>query len=79
MDRPLTQAKRNHTYNGFFRPRSAIWALANEDFSDLTISQIAEVLGIEPTTVNNYIHKLKKEYGITVAYVHVPPGRKRKP
>lgn len=79
MDRPLTQAEKSHTYNGFFRPRSAIWALANEDFSDLTISQIAEVLGIEPTTVNNYIHKLKKEYGITVAYVHVPPGRKRKP
>lgn len=77
MDRPLTQAEKNSTYNGGFRYRSAIWALANEDFSDLTIPQIAEVLNIEETTVSNYIHKLKKEYGITVAHVKIPPGRKK--
>lgn len=77
MDRPLTQAEKDHTYNGFFRPRSAIWALANEDWSDLTIPQIAEVLDIEETTVSNYIHKLKKEHDIIVAHVKIPPGRKK--
>ena len=59
-----------------YRPRSMKWALVHEDWSDLTIEQIAEVFGVEKSTIRTCISKVKKD-GHEVKYKHSKPGRKQ--
>ena len=56
-----------------YRYRSMRWALCNEDFSDLTVSQIAEVFNTSYDSVIKAIGDIKKKTGFTVQYI-----RKRK-
>lgn len=59
-----------------YRPRSMKWALVHEDWSDLTIEQIAEVFGVSKETIHSCISKIRKD-GYNVEYKHCKPGRKR--
>lgn len=43
------------------------WALMNDDWSDLTVKQIAEVLGVSYDTVWTVLYRLKQE-GITIPH-----------
>lgn len=52
-----------------YRKRSMLWALCNEDFSDLTKAQIAEVFNTSPTTVQHCMSKIKRETGFVVKYI----------
>lgn len=54
-----------------FRYRSISWALYMEDFSDLTIRQIAEVFDVPVYTIRNAMSYIKKETGKIVEYRHV--------
>lgn len=51
-----------------YRPRTLIWALYNEDFSDLTVAQIAEVFDTTPAYIRNAIIRIKRETGYIVPY-----------
>ena len=59
-----------------YRPRSMKWALVHEDWSDLTIEQIAEVFGVSKETIHSCISKIRKD-GYNVEYKRCKPGRKR--
>lgn len=59
-----------------YRPRSMKWALVHEDWSDLTIEQIAEVFGVSKETIHSCISKIRKD-GHNVKYKRCKPGRKR--
>lgn len=59
-----------------YRPRSMKWALVHEDWSDLTIEQIAEVFGVSKETIYNCISKIRKD-GYNVEYKRCKPERKR--
>lgn len=59
-----------------YRPRSMKWALVHEDWSDLTIEQIAEVFGVSKETIRSYISKIRKD-GYNVEYKRCKLGRKR--
>lgn len=73
MGKRGTKPKKVKGENGFispqsYTPKSMIWGLANEDFSDLTIEQIAEVFDCCESTVRSVISTIKKETGIEVKY-----------
>lgn len=59
-----------------YRPRSTKWALVHEDWSDLTIEQIAEVFDVSKETIRSYISKIRKD-GYNVEYKRCKLGRKR--
>ena len=59
-----------------YRPRSMKWALVHEDWSDLTIEQIAEIFGVSKETIHVCISKIRKD-GHNVKYKRCKPGRKR--
>ena len=59
-----------------YRPRSMKWALVHEDWSDLTIEQIAEVFGVSKETIHSCISKIRKD-GYDVKYKRCKQGRKR--
>lgn len=61
-----------------YKPRSMMWALMEEDFSDLTIKQIAEVFDTEPPTVYSSITRIKRETGYEVPYKHIRNKKKRR-
>lgn len=63
-----------------YPPRSIKWALMEEDWSDLTVSQIAEVFGeeAEPRTIRRYIASIEHRTGYVVPFKRCPAGRKRK-
>lgn len=56
------------------------WALMEEDWSDLTVSQIAEVFGeeVEPRAIYRYIASIEHRTGYVVPVKRHPAGRKRK-
>ena len=56
---------------------SVPWALTHDDWSDLTIEQIAEVLSVSERTVANAIANLKKK-GIVIEYVRERGGRPKR-
>lgn len=56
-----------------FKPRTMVWALYEEDWSDLTVKQIAEVFGTSPETVYAAIRKVKQVTGYRVPYVTLSP------
>jgi hypothetical protein len=51
-----------------FRPRSNIWALMEEDWSDLTASQIAEVLDTTTEHIYSTMRRITRETGYRVPY-----------
>lgn len=56
-----------------FKPRSMRWALIEEDWSDLTVHQIAEVFSTSPETVYAAIRKVKQVTGYRVPHVALSP------
>lgn len=54
--------------NNPFRPRSMRWALMEEDWSDLTIAQIAEVFNSTPVSVYASIREIKRITGYRVPH-----------
>ena len=52
-----------------FRPRTMIWALYEEDWSDLSVLQIAEVFNTSPETVHAAIYKIKQITGYRVPHI----------
>lgn len=56
-----------------FRPRTMVWALYEEDWSDLSVPQIAEVFSTSPETVYVTIHKVKQVTGYRVPHVALSP------
>ena len=61
---------------GRFHKGSICWALTNDDWSDLTVSEIAEVLGVAEDSVYGKIAYLKKR-GIDITYKQKKPRRKK--
>lgn len=59
-----------------FRPRTMIWALYEEDWSDLTVPQIAEVFSTSPETVHSAISKVKQVTDYRVPHVALSPKGK---
>lgn len=57
-----------------FTPRSMVWALMEEDWSDLTLQQIAEVFDSSVMSVKASIKVIKKKTGYSVSYTKVPSG-----
>lgn len=55
---------------------SVPWSLIHDDWSDLTVDQIAEILCVQPSTVHYAIVSLRKE-GIDVPYTKKKRGRQR--
>lgn len=60
---------------GSFHKGSICWALTNDDWSDLTVSEIAEVLGVAEDSVYGKIAYLRKR-GIEIQYKKQKPRRK---
>lgn len=52
-----------------FRHRSMVWALYYEDYSDLTIDEIAEIFDTSDSAVYSAIHKIKEKTGKSVKYI----------
>lgn len=59
--------------NNPYRPRSMLWALVEEDFSDLTAQQIAEVFDTSDKVVYQAMTRIRHETGYNVRF-----ARKRK-
>lgn len=64
--------------NNPYRPRSMMWALCEEDWSDLTVSEIAEVFSTTPVTVYSSILKIKKATGYNVPYKRIRKERRQR-
>ncbi len=64
-----------------YEPRSIKWALMAEDWSDLTVGQIAEVFGpdVEPNKIRRYIAAIKRDTGYEVPFLQGRRGRKPRP
>lgn len=61
-----------------YRPRTMRWALIEEDWSDLTLRQIADVFGCADTSVSMAMQDIYKRTGYRVPYVHLDShGRPR--
>lgn len=56
-----------------YKERTMIWALYEEDYSDLTASQIADVFGTTKEYVNQAMRRIKRETGYVVPYVRLSP------
>lgn len=54
-----------------YPPRSMIWALMAEDWSDLTAEQIAEVFNVSRSYVYAQIRQIRRETGYCVPYVRL--------
>lgn len=52
-----------------YRPGSAIWSVFEGDWADLTVGQIAEVLGVRHCTVSGSIKRIRAETGYRVPHV----------
>lgn len=51
-----------------YKPRSMIWALYNEDFSDLTIAEISEVFNTTTFSVKSTMKRIFRETGKRVQH-----------
>lgn len=49
-----------------YRKGSLIWSVMEGDWEDLTVTQIAEVLGTAQSNVSNCIARIKREAGYIV-------------
>lgn len=57
-----------------FVPRSMRWALMEEDWSDLTVRQIAEVFDTSIESVKASMSAIKRKTGYIVQYTGAPLG-----
>lgn len=62
-----------------YKPRTMRWALVNEDFSDLTVKQIAEVFETSTPVVYAAIKQIEAQTGYKVPYVRLRQKRKPQP
>lgn len=53
-----------------YRKGSRIWALMEEDWSDLTVTQIAEVMGCAYNTIAAQLRRIRLETGYVVPVTH---------
>ena len=60
-----------------FRPRTMVWALYEEDWSDLTVHQIAEVFGTKEVVVYAAMRVIHKKTGYWVPHVKCQKGELR--
>lgn len=51
-----------------YRKGTLIWSVMEGDWDDLTVPQIADVLGTEPQNVSEYIWQIKKKTGYKVPH-----------
>lgn len=54
-----------------FRPRTMVWALYEEDWSDLTVHQIAEVFASSDESVYAAMYLIKRKTGYMVPHVRL--------
>ena len=54
-----------------FRPRTMVWALYEEDWSDLTVHQIAEVFASSDSTIYAAMRLIKRKTGYRVPHVRL--------
>lgn len=54
-----------------FRPRTMVWALYEEDWSDLTVHQIAEVFASSDESVYAAMRLIKRKTGYMVPHVRL--------
>lgn len=59
-----------------FKPRSMIWALLEEDWSDLTVRQIAEVFGTTEESIYKSMQRIQKVTGKKVVVKLAKKGPK---
>lgn len=52
-----------------FKPRTMVWALYEEDWSDLTVHQIAEVFASSDESVYAAMRLIKRKTGYMVPHV----------
>lgn len=66
--------------NNPYRPRSMLWALVEEDFSDLTVRQIAEIFDTDERVIYQAMTRIKKETGLRIKYLRIrkPKLKKRR-
>lgn len=53
-----------------FKPKSIVWALMEEDWSDLTLEQIAEVFDSSTNYISKAMQMITKFTGYVVPHVH---------
>lgn len=54
-----------------FRPRTMVWALYEEDWSDLTVHQIAEVFASSDESIYATMRLIKRKTGYMVPHVRL--------
>ena len=59
--------------NNPFKPNTVAWKLLEDDWSDLTARQIAEVLDVQPLAVYRALQAVRKETGYEVPH---NPGKR---
>lgn len=57
-----------------FRVKTMLWALMEEDWSDLTVAQIAEVFDTTYLSVNSALVRIKNETGYVVPHTSGKTG-----
>lgn len=61
-------------YKNPFKARSMSWALMEEDFSDLTLEQIAEVFSTNHYSISETIRRIYRMTGYKVPYINTRRG-----
>lgn len=59
-----------------YQKGTLIWSVMEGDWEDLTVTQIAEVLGTSPNNIAAYIYRIKQETGCVVPCLRGKTGRK---
>lgn len=61
-----------------YKRGTLIWALLEDDWSDLNVYQIAETLGYKPNSVRCAMYEILKDTGYRVQYARLPGGVKQR-
>ncbi len=61
-----------------YRKGTIRYALCSSDWSDLTVDQIADVLGYPKNSVRKAIVEIKRKTGYQIEYIRKKGGRPRK-
>lgn len=69
--------KKNADPSNPYTPGTLRAALFEEDFSDLTLTQIAEVFDVKRQSVYDAAREIERKYDKQVEYIKEPLGRKR--
>lgn len=63
--------------DNIFKPGSIKWDLLEDDWSDLTVKQIAEALGVSVYTIYHALHDIEVKTGYVVPHKKGVPGLKK--